>query len=237
MTFGPGRAKLVDREQQLAGDIWFYYGSRFGKYLSAAKLSGAEDYLPAMVEATPGRSEAYFTLAEDFLDAGNTTAAAADYRNALELNPSRADVHDRLALLASKAARGEEAAAEWKLAIGAFSRMMDRPRVPARFWTDLADTLRHVGEAKALSAVRDDVEKLLRTYIRRNGNYQVDRLLEAAVAASSDPAAGSGLGSDRARSAGDPRQVMLAARERARRPPAQTAKIYQRPLRAPAVRL
>jgi len=44
--------------------------------------------------------------------------------------------------------------------------------------------------AKALPSVRDDAEKLLRTYIRRNGNYQVDVLLEAAVAASGDAAAG-----------------------------------------------
>ena len=68
--------------------------------------------------------------------------------------------------------------------------MMDRSRVPQKFWTDLGDTLHHIGEAKQLPAVRDDVEKLLRTYIRRNGSFQIEGILEGVLAASGDPAAG-----------------------------------------------
>jgi tetratricopeptide (TPR) repeat protein len=237
MTIGPRIARPVDRDRQLAGDVWFYYGSRYGEYLTAAKQSGAEDYLPAMVEGTPGRSESYFTLAEDFADAGNLTAAAADYRYALELNPARADVHDRLAVLASKAGRNDEAIAEWKLAIAAFARLMDRPRVPGRFWTDLADTLRHIGEAKALPSVRDDVEKLLRTYIRRNGNYQVDVLLEAAVAASADVAAGVAWIAELSRSAANPAQFVSALIDRPWIPDAQRDVLYARIVEASDLRV
>jgi tetratricopeptide (TPR) repeat protein len=237
MTIGSRIARPVDRDRQLAGDVWFYYGSRYGEYLAAAKQSGAEDYLPAMVEGTPGRSESYFTLAEDFADAGNLTAAAADYRYALELNPARADVHDRLAVLASKAGRNDEAIAEWKLAIAAFARLMDRPRVPGRFWTDLADTLRHIGEAKALPSVRDDVEKLLRTYIRRNGNYQVDVLLEAAVAASADVAAGVSWIADLSRSAANPTQFVSALIDRPWIPDAQRDVLYARIVEASDLRV
>ena len=64
MTVGARIGKPTDRDQQLAGDEWFYYGSRYGEYLGAIKQAGSENYLPAIVEATPGRSEAYFQLAE-----------------------------------------------------------------------------------------------------------------------------------------------------------------------------
>ncbi len=52
MTVGARIGKATDRDQQLAGDEWFYYGGRYGEYLSATKQAGSEDYLPAMVEAT-----------------------------------------------------------------------------------------------------------------------------------------------------------------------------------------
>jgi Tfp pilus assembly protein PilF len=228
MTIGPRIAKPVDRDAQLAGDIWFYYGGRYGEYLSATRQPRADDFLPAMVEATPGRAEAYFRLAENFLDAGKTDAALADYRNALELNPNRADVHDRLAMIAAKAGRAADATAEWKLAIAAFTRTMDRGAVPPSFWTDLSDTIRHVGEANALAAVRDDSDKLLRTYVRRNGLYQVDGLLQAMIAASGDPAAGVAWIADLGKSAANPVQFLGQIVERDWIPEAQKEVLYRR---------
>lgn len=201
MTVGARIGKPTDRDQQLAGDEWFYYGSRYGEYLGAIKQAGAEDYLPAMVEATPGRSEAYFQLAE-------YSASVPDYQNALELNPTRADVHDRLAVIASKAGRVPDAVREWKLALAAFSQMMDRSRVPQKFWPDLSDTLRHIGEAKQLPALRDDLEKLLHTYIRRNGAFQIDGILESAMLASADATAGVNWIADLSRAAADPVQFL-----------------------------
>ncbi len=201
MTVGARVGKAVDREQQLAGDQWFYYGSRYGEYLGGMKQAGAEDFLPAIVEATPGRSEAYFTLAE-------YTAAPADYQYALELNPGRADVHDRLAVIAAKEGRTADAVREWKLAFVAFAQMMDRSRVPQKFWPDLSDTLRHIGQAKQLPALRDDIEKVLRTYIRRNGAFQIEAILESAMTASADPAAGVNWIAQLSRNAADPVQFL-----------------------------
>ena len=71
----------------MAGDQWFYYGDRYGEYLAVTKQPGAEDFYPARIEATPGRPDAYFTLAEYFRESGNSAAAAIDYRNALQLSP------------------------------------------------------------------------------------------------------------------------------------------------------
>lgn len=201
MTVGARIAKPIDREEQLVGDLWFYFGGRYGEYLGAAKQPGADDFLPAMVEATPGRSEAYFTLAE-------YTGSAADYQYALELNTGRADAHDRLATIAMKEGRTADAVREWKLAVAALSRQMDRSRVPQKFWGDVSDTLRHVGAAKQLPALHDDLDKLLRTYVRRNGPFQIEGILASLMAASADPAAGVDWIVELSKSAAEPAQFL-----------------------------
>ncbi len=221
MTVGQRIGKPTDRDRQLAGDLWFYYGGRYAEYLAAVKQAGSADYLPAIVEATPGRSDAYFTLAE-------YSGSADDYQRALDLNPARADVHDRLAVIAAKAGRSAAAVREWNLALAAFSQMMDRSRVPQNFWTDFADTLRHIGDAKQLHALGDEVEKLLRTYVRRNGSFQIEGILEAALMASADPAAGTSFIADLSRSAADPVQFLAALIDRPWIPSAQKDILYHR---------
>lgn len=220
MTIGGRIGKPTDRDQQLAGDDWFYYGGRYGEYLGAVKQAGSEDYLPAMVEATPGRSEAYFTLAE-------YSGSVDEYQHALELNPARADVHDRFAVIAAKQGRSADAVREWKLALAAFSQMMDRSRVPQKFWPDLSDTLRHIGEAKQLPAVRDDVDKILRTYVRRNGVFQIEGILESALIASGDPVVGLNWIAELSRAAADPVQFLDALVDRAWVPEAHKSILYR----------
>ena len=202
-TIGSRIGKPFDRTRQLAGDLWFYYAGRYGDYARDA------DFLPAMMEAAPGRAGAYFAAGESDREAGDLTAAAAEYRRALQLDASRADAHDRLAMLAAKSGAGEEAAKEWKLALAAFTAMLDA-RVPQSFWGDLRDTLGHIGEAKMLAPVRGDVEALLRFYIRRNGLFEVDPLLEGALAAGGDTA----WIADVSRSAADPVQFLGAILDR-----------------------
>ncbi len=221
MTIGSRIGKPVDRNQQLAGDQWFYYGSRYGEYLGATKQPGAEDFLPSMVEATPGRAGAYFELAE-------YTHDPADYRRALDLDPARAEIHDRLAQLAFEAGRRDEAVQEWKLALAGFAQMMDRARVSPKFWGDLEITLRHIGAAKALPLLRDDAERILRLYIRRNGSFQVEPLLEGALAASADAAAGVTWIADLSVAAADPVQFLGAVVDRSWIPQAQKDILYRR---------
>jgi Flp pilus assembly protein TadD len=220
MSVGARIGKPTDRSQHLAGDEWFYYGSRYGEYLGATHQPGADDYLPASVEATPGRSEAYFQLAE-------YTGSISDYQNALELTPTRADVHDRLAVLDSRAGRTSDAVREWKLAIAAFAQMMDRSRVPQKFWPDLSDTLRHIGEAKQFPALHDDIEKILRTYIRRNGAFQIDGILESAVSAYGDTTAALNWVADLSRSAADPVQFLEPLIEKPWVPDTQRSVFYR----------
>lgn len=210
MTIGSRVGKPIDRDRQLAGEEWFYYGGRYGEYLDVVKQAGAEDFLPASIEATPGRSESYFALAEYYRETGNSPAAVTGYRNALELSPARADVHDRLAMIAARDGRAAEAAAEWKLALAALTNAMNGRSVPAQFWADLNSTIRHAGAAQTIPAIRTDLDTLLRTYVRRNGTYQFESIEDSLVAASPDTAAGlawiidlSGSAPDQVRFLGD----------------------------------
>jgi len=40
-TIGERIGKPVDRDQQLAGNAWFYFGSRYGEYLAATNQDGS----------------------------------------------------------------------------------------------------------------------------------------------------------------------------------------------------
>jgi len=57
-------AKPVDRSEQLAGNIWFYYGSRFGEYAGVTRQGNPEDFLPALLEQSPASSSGYMTVAD-----------------------------------------------------------------------------------------------------------------------------------------------------------------------------
>ncbi len=188
-TIGERLGKPVDRNLQLAGDLWFYYGSRYGEYLGVTKLGDPEDYLSAALEATPGHAGAYFTLAEYYRESGQLPRALTDYGNALQLDSNRADVHDRLALIYWHQNKHDEATREFRIALQAFTRQ-ENGRVPEDFWRSLAATLEDIGQCDQLSAVQPDADRVLRTYIRRNGSYQVDLLLQAALKAARDPATG-----------------------------------------------
>ena len=189
-TIGDRLGNPVDRDQQLAGDIWFYYGSRYGEYLAVTRQGNPEDYLPATLEATPGRADAYFTLAEYYREAGEYDRALADYAHTLGLDSRRGEAHDRMAVILWQQGKQEEATAHWKQALKAFARQEEGRRLPATFWEYARVTLENIGERKLLPEAREEAGRLLRNYIRRNGSYRADPLLRGAMAASADPGSG-----------------------------------------------
>ncbi|HKS96279.1 MAG TPA: hypothetical protein VJV74_09110, partial [Terriglobia bacterium] len=189
-TIGDRVGRAVDRNQQLAGDIWFYYGSRYGEYLAVTRQGKPEDFLPAILEGTPANPDAYTTLAEHYRDAREFDRALADYAHTLELAPQHGEILDQMAAILWQQGKHEEAVERWRAAFQAFLREEDSRQPSPSFWEDVRRALTHVGEHKLLPQVRDDADKVLRTYVRRNGNYRVDALLEGAMAAQSDPASG-----------------------------------------------
>jgi tetratricopeptide (TPR) repeat protein len=88
VNIGQLLGRTVDRDKQLVGDSWFYYGSRYGEYLAAKGSPGAEDYLPAMLEGAPADARRYSALADSYAERGGTARALVEYEHALELDPN-----------------------------------------------------------------------------------------------------------------------------------------------------
>jgi tetratricopeptide (TPR) repeat protein len=185
-TIGERIAHPADRNEQLAGAVWFYYGSRFGEYLDDEKDSLAEGYLEAELEHTPENSRAYLQLADYSAQAGRDTAALADYQRSLDLKSDQPAVLNSIAALAWKQGRQADALAAWQTAVKLLAAEMDARRVPESFWGDFTQVLGDVTTHGQYAAINQPVDAMLRIYLARNGAYRVDSLLEAGYHAHND---------------------------------------------------
>ncbi len=227
-TVGERLGKPVDRNAQLAGDIWFYYGSRYGEYLGVTKQATAEDYLPAVLEQSPATAAGYLALADYYSESGDTHSAISDYKHTLELTPGHADVLDRLALVYFKQGSRSEALAQWKLALATLQRQIDTERAPESFWTDFRRICDHLETRRLFPPLKPDADTLLRVYLHRNGNYRSNALLRSVYLATADPASATPWLLDLASAAPDPTQVLADIADAPWIPLGQRAPIYQR---------
>ena len=173
--------QAVDRDQQLAGDLWFYYGARYGEYLRLDGRPEAEDYLPALLEGASARVSAYSDLADYYREHGAYDDALADYRHVLELQPENAAVHHSIAGALWSQGKREEAIAEWSAALEAYTDQVQRSRLEPSFWDEVPAIVRAIGQHDLMPSLEAPVLKLLRTYVGRNGSYRVSGLLQAFV--------------------------------------------------------
>ncbi len=188
-TIGERVGKPVDRSAQLAGDIWFYYASRYGEYLSDTHQGSAEDFLPSELEHSPASSDAYLSLGDFYLGQGDARKAIEQYNYTLELSPARADIHDKLAVAYYVDKNRTEAIAQWKLFFSAQLNQVRNVHLQESFWADFARACDHVRTRGQFPAVKPQVDQLLRAYLQRNGNYRSNALLHSAFVAQGDPAA------------------------------------------------
>ena len=179
-----------DNAQQLAGELWFYYGMRYGVYrtLSPEKERAQrdpEDYLAAGLERNAS-ANGYVVLAKAYVDAGRTDAALKEYGHALELTRDAPAIYDAMALLLWNADRKDEAVAPWRDALTSLNRIQDRGPAPENFWSIFATITQHLGKRGLVSRLRPEIEGLVRSYLARNGSYRSDELLRAVYEASTD---------------------------------------------------
>jgi len=230
-TIGERVGKPVNRNQQLAGSVWFYYGSRYGDYLGTTKLGNAEDYLPAVLEQSPASASGYLTLADYYAGSGDQPRAIADYNHALDLTPNRPAVIADLALAYYR--QGDRAAAltQWKRALTVLLGQINGPRVPETFWADFGRTCDQLAAHKMFTDAKPDTESIVRAYLRHNGNYRSNAVLHSMYAASADPANGVTSIVSLSSSASDPAQVLADIVDVSWIPLAQRGPVYQRILK------
>lgn len=185
-TIGERVAHPVDRTEQLAGEVWFYYGSRYGEYLDEEKDPQAESYLQSELEHTPESANAYTALADYSAEAGRPDAALIDYQHSLDLKSDQPAVLDKIALIEWKQGRQSDALAAWQLAVKRLAAEMDARRVPESFWNDFSQVLGDAAAEGQYAAIGDPVDAMLRVYLARNGNYRAEPLLEAGYRAHGD---------------------------------------------------
>ena len=226
-TIGVRLSRPVDRTEQLAGNTWFYYGSRYGEYLGTTKLGNAEDFLPAILEESPASASGYLTVADYYAGAGDTKHAIADYNHTLELSPNRPDVYDNLAVTYYKQGDHAAALAQWKQAFAVLSAQLNSAHLPESFWADFGRTCDQLAVRHLFAELKPDVDAIIRTYLRRNGNYRSNALLHSAYAAG-DPAAATAWLLDLSSVAHDAPTVLADVADASWIPLPHRAPIYQR---------
>ena len=201
---GERLCKPVDRKSQLAGDVWFYYGSRYGEYLGDLKRGTAEDYLSSTLEHSPASWSGYEGLADYYVDSGDARSAIEDYKHVLELSPGQAAIHDRLALAYFRDGKRAEALAEWKLFFSSLLKQFNSGPAPESFWSDFGRACDHLHSRHLFPSAKPDADALVRAYLHRNGNYRSNAILHSVYVATDDPAAATAWLLDVASSAPDP---------------------------------
>ncbi len=186
-TIGERIGSRVDRTTQLAGDIWFYYGGRYGEYLGDLKRTEAPAFLPSRLELMPGNQDAYVELGDWFETAGQMNNALQRYREALQLNPDRVDALDHMARMLAQHGNRPEAIVQWRASVAALERLQSRGvAVPETFWNNATEMIADIGKAGALNDLKPDLTRWLADYAHRNGGYRFDPLLLAAFGATLD---------------------------------------------------
>jgi predicted Zn-dependent protease len=225
---GDRLGKPVDRNNQLAGDIWFYYGSRFGEYLSGLKRGNPDDYLPAGLEHSPASWSGYEGLADYYAESGDARSAIEDYKHALELSPGQAAIHERLALAYYTDRNRTEALAEWKLVFSSLLKQINAGRAPEGLWSDFGRACDHLHSRHLFASVKTYADALVRAYLQRNGNYRSNALLHSVYAATDNPAAATAWLLDVSSSAPDPSAILSDVVDAKWIPLEQRGPIFQR---------
>ena len=176
-SIGERLGEPVDHDLQFAGSAWFYYGARYGEYLSLKGRSQAEDYMPAELEESPGRSTAYSDQADWYVERSQPARAFTEYDHALELDPTRGEVHDRIALLLWDQGKHSEAVAQWKQAIAEFKAQQGRPNLVNSFWPECGAALEHIGQHGVAADLLPAIDSLLNAYVDRHARYRSESLI------------------------------------------------------------
>jgi predicted Zn-dependent protease len=178
-TIGDRVAHSPDRSAHLAGDVWYYYGSRFAEYLDLDSDPRADDFLDSELELAPASAAAHLRLADYAVATHRTANALEAYQHTLDIHRDQPAVLNRIAELDWDHGDHAAAVAAWSNAVHLLAAEMDARRVPETFWSDFELVLSSISAHGQFETVRTDVDTMLHTYVARNGDYRVEPLVRA----------------------------------------------------------
>ncbi len=181
-TVGGELSQKTGADGALRGDVWFYYAARYGEYLSDRNESGAHDLLPAPLESAPAASDSYVAVGDTDRDLKRWSDAIAEYNQALDLSPKRADIHDRLAVAYSDQHKRTQALDEWRSAFRLLAQRVEEGKLPPSYWEEAKLTLMDANRYGVIEDLRPDADAMLRAYIKRNGAYNFMPFIEGILA-------------------------------------------------------
>ncbi len=173
----------------LRGPDWFYYAGRYSEYLDARNDPESEEYREQQLEAAPAAASSYRDLGDVMAESKSWDRASVQYEAALQLNPKRVDVYDRLGVLEMRRSRRDRAVEQWRKALQLSTARIEEGPLPPEYWPEAKVLLSHVNQFEAMPDLRADADGLLRTYIKRNGTYELRPLLEGLLEGATDRAA------------------------------------------------
>ncbi|MDE1163066.1 MAG: hypothetical protein PW792_14170 [Acidobacteriaceae bacterium] len=176
-----------DKQQQLVGEPWFNYSSRFGLFLALKPQPAheSEDFIPAVLEQAPSDPASYNALAGTYLEAHNLAAAITEYRHALELAPEDPTPLASIARAQMEAGHRDEALSTYREALSLLRALVDTHTVPEAFWTTFASIASDADAYKLGNDLRPSMNAVLVAYLRKNGTYRAEELLQSAWDSSS----------------------------------------------------
>ena len=189
--------QLADRpnpDQQLVGEPWFAYSTRYGLFLAVSPQPShaSEDFMPAVLERASSDPASYTALADTYRDAHNLSAALTEYRHALELDPSEPAPQVSIAEAEYDAGHRDEALAAYRDAFAMLRALVDTHKVPETFWTTFGRIAVDAHAHHLGIELQPAMDRVLNAYIRKNSAYRTDELFQSAWTALGldDPARG-----------------------------------------------
>ena len=182
-TIGERLAAKPDQAKVLVGAPWFYYGTRYGYFLTLAKTPAhdAEDFLPAAVEQAPSGEASYLALAQTYADAHRVDAAVVEFKHAMEIDADDPTPDVQMAEALWEAGRKDAALDAWRSALGKLRAMVDtREALDESFWTEFAVVAADCQKDGVGATLKPEMDVVLVAYFKKNNEYRAAELLQSA---------------------------------------------------------
>ncbi|MEW5974493.1 MAG: hypothetical protein AB1898_01685 [Acidobacteriota bacterium] len=162
-----------DPSNRLYDGDWYFYATAYGKYLRFLKKPVAGDFEVAQLEYAPVSAPRQAQLGHLLLTAGDLERGLIFFSQALELDEKQVAALDGQAQVWMQRGQAEKAVKNWLMLLEDQDRAFNQP--------SLHLVLSRVAQNRLQSRFNTALEGFLKSYVKRNGIYLLDRFLPDAV--------------------------------------------------------